>query len=258
MLTSRPRVLCLSGHDPSGGAGIHADLEAIAAQGAHALTVITALTVQDSGNVRRVLPQPPAQVAEQVELLLADGPVAAVKIGLIGDAALLPVLVDVIRRAGVPAICDPVLRAGGGTDLSDANLRAGLIEQLLPQLALLTPNAAEARRLMPDAPDLPAAAARLAAAGCRQVLITGGDEPGLDIQNLWRDGAGTLHTLRSPRIDARFHGAGCTLAAAIAGRIAVGDDWGQAIARAQDYTHGTLAAAYAAGQGRLIPKRHLT
>ncbi|NGY05089.1 bifunctional hydroxymethylpyrimidine kinase/phosphomethylpyrimidine kinase [Solimonas terrae] len=251
-----PSVLCLSGHDPAGGAGVHADIEAVAAQGAHALTVITALTVQDSHNVHRVQPVAAALLAAQLECLMADSRIDAVKLGLIGDAGQLPVIADAIRQLGVPVICDPVLRAGGGSNLAAAATVAALREQLFPLIDLLTPNAAEARRLAPGMADLVEAAAALAAAGCRQVLVTGGDEPdGDEVRNLWRRLDGDVQTFHWPRLHAGFHGAGCTLASAIAGRIAVGDDWPRAIEQGQRYTHTALARAYRSGSGRLIPRR---
>jgi hydroxymethylpyrimidine/phosphomethylpyrimidine kinase len=256
MNATAPTVLCLSGHDPAGGAGVHADIEAIAAQGAHALTVITALTVQDSRNVARVQAVDAGLLAEQIERLLADSEIRAIKLGLLGDAAQIAVIAAMIRRLDVPVVCDPVLRAGGGSDLAAAATIAALREQLLPLVDLLTPNAAEARRLVPDAADLAEAAATLCAAGCRQVLVTGGDEPGGDeVRNLWRRRDGSLQEFRWPRLAAAFHGAGCTLASAIAGRLAVGDDWPRAIEHAQRYTHTALTRAYRSGRGRLIPGR---
>jgi len=251
---ARPRVLCLSGHDPSGGAGIHADLEAIAAQGAHALTVITALTAQDSDNVHHVWPVAADPLRAQLDLLIADGPIAAIKIGLLGDATQIPLIVETIRRCGAPVICDPVLRAGGGSDLSAAATTDALLTQLLPQIDLLTPNAAEARRLT-GLDDALAAAAALRARGCRQVLVTGGDESSADVHNHWLDAEGQGHAFRWPRLPLRFHGAGCTLAAAIAGRIALGEDWAAAIDNGQRYTQQALARSYRAGRGRRIPHR---
>lgn len=253
----RPVVLCLSGHDPAGGAGVHADLEAIAAQGAHALTVITALTVQDSHNVYRVEPVSASLLAEQLQRLCADSRIAAIKLGLLGDATQVPVIAERLRLCKVPVICDPVLRAGGGADLAANTTVAALREQLFPLIDLLTPNAAEARRLAPHTNDLGAAAAALCDEGCQQVLVTGGDEPDDgQVTNHWRMPDGKIRAFHWPRLPAAFHGAGCTLAASIAGRIAVGDDWATAIEQAQRYTHGALSRAYRSGQGRLIPGRH--
>lgn len=251
-----PRVLCFSGHDPGGGAGIHADIEAIAAQGAHALTVITAMTVQDSDNVRAVQAVPNDWLRAQAETLLADAPVAAIKIGLLGDVAQIPLLRDLIVRCRVPVICDPILRAGGGRELPAAAMMRALCEALLPHVDLLTPNAAELRRLAPDATSLTDGAMQLRAQGAKQLLITGGDEHGETVLNVWVDAQGHTTDFHWPRLPARFHGAGCTLAAAIAGRIAIGDDWVTAITAAQRYTQQALAAAYRSGSGRLIPNRH--
>lgn len=250
-----PRVLCVSGHDPGGGAGIHADIEAAAAQGAHALTVISALTVQDTRNVRRVAPTPVALMCEQIEILLADGPIAALKIGLLGSTEQVRPLSDLALRLRVPVVLDPVLRAGGGSELSSQPLQAALLDQLLPQVSLLTPNAAEARRLAPQAATLEQAAQVLLARGCGGVLITGGDESGDEVINtLYRRGA-PPRRWTWPRLPETFHGAGCTLATAIAARLAWGESLEQAADTAQTWTQRTLAQALRVGHGRRIPGR---
>ena len=250
----RPVVLCLSGHDPGGGAGIQADIETAAALGAHAATVITAHTVQDSRNVVRVLAPDRALLREQLEILLADVEVAAVKIGLLGEPEQVPIVAELLARLKVPAVLDPVLRAGGGGALASEALIAQLAA-LLPWVELLTPNAQEARRLAPAATDLEACAAALLAAGAANVLVTGGDEPGDPVVNHWfrRDGA-TRRYARA-RVPGRFHGAGCTLAAAIASLRARGLPLAAALEDAQAYTHRALQAAFAAGRGRLLPGR---
>lgn len=250
----RPLVLCLSGHDPTGGAGIQADIEAVAASGAHAVTVITAHTVQDTRNVARVSPVAPILMAAQIDALLADCTVSAVKIGLLGDAAQIPVLLAAIERAGVPVVLDPILRAGGGTNLASAALQAALQEQLLPEVTVLTPNAAEARRLA-RREALPDCAAELLRAGVRHVLVTGGDEPGAEVVNTWFGTGQAPRTFTWPRLAGGFHGAGCTLAAALAARLACGAGIGPAIEQAQRYTHETLQRARRIGQGRAIPGR---
>lgn len=249
------RVLCLSGHDPGGGAGLQADIETLQAHRVHALGLITALTVQDSRNVARVIATDPALLQAQLDCLLADTQPAAIKIGLIGSAEQLPVLRAAIDRCNVPVVCDPVLRAGGGRDLAGAGFEDALRRLLLPAVTVLTPNAAEARRLVPGAASLDACAEALLADGCKQVLITGGDEPGATVVNtLHRAG---LPPLRQswPRLPETFHGAGCTLASAIAARIALGDDIDAAILGAQAWTQQALAAAFAVGKGRRIPAR---
>lgn len=254
-MTPPPLILCLSGHDPTGGAGIQADIEAIKANGAQALTVITAYTVQDSHNVFEVQPVAADWLRRQLDRLLQDCAVAAIKIGLLGDAAQLSVITDTLRRLRVPVVCDPVLRAGGGYDLAVAGLPQTLIRQLLPQVTVLTPNAAEARRLVPDAVTLDDCGAALQAAGCEHVLITGGDEPGDRVRNRWYPRRGTLQLFEWPRLPETFHGAGCSLASAIAARLALGQGVGDALRGAQQDTQRWLAAAFSIGSGRRIPDR---
>src|SRR5690349_18419705 len=120
----RATVLCFSGHDPGGGAGVQADIETAAALGAHALTVITAHTVQDSADVRRVVPADFALLREQAEAVAADFAIGAIKVGLLGDAAQPAFIAALARRLGVPLVCDPVIRAGGGAELATADLVA--------------------------------------------------------------------------------------------------------------------------------------
>jgi hydroxymethylpyrimidine/phosphomethylpyrimidine kinase len=253
-MSSHWQVLCLSGLDPTGGAGLQADVETVAALGGHALVVATVLTVQDTRNVASVAPVAPVLLAQQLDVLLSDCRPAAIKLGLLGGAAQLPPIVDAIRRCRVPVVCDPVLRAGGGTPLAGAELIAGLRTDLFPLVTVLTPNAAEARRLS-GAEELNRAGAALIAAGCANVLITGGDEPGEEVVNRWYSAAGAGGSWRWPRLPETFHGAGCTLAAAIALQLARGAPVGQALEQAQSWTQQALRRAFAIGGGRRIPGR---
>jgi hydroxymethylpyrimidine/phosphomethylpyrimidine kinase len=251
---SARRVLTLAGHDPTGGAGVQADIEAIAAQGVAAFSVITALTVQDSTNVQRVEAVAPALLQQTLAVLLADCRVDAIKIGLIGDAAQVPVIAATLDQLAVPVVLDPVLRAGGGTPLANAELKAALLRELLPRVTLLTPNAAEARRLSGCAA-VDGAGPALLAAGAGAVLVTGGDEPTAGVQDvLFRPGR-PPQAFTAARIAGGFHGAGCTLASAIAARLALGEPLPQAIDTARRFTHEALQQARALGQGRRIPRR---
>jgi hydroxymethylpyrimidine/phosphomethylpyrimidine kinase len=126
MTSPLPLVLCLSGHDPTGGAGLHADIEAVAACGGHALSIVTAHTVQDTSDVLRVTPVAPLLIAQQIETLANDCEIAAIKIGLLGDAEQIPILVRWIARLQKPVVFDPVLRAGGGSNLASAALIAAV------------------------------------------------------------------------------------------------------------------------------------
>lgn len=249
-----PVVLCLSGHDPSGGAGIQADIETLAALGCHAATVITALTVQDTTNVRDILPQKPEDLRRQVELLLADMPVAVIKIGLIGSAALAETIAQlIVQYPDLPVVLDPVLAAGGGAALADEKLLQTLRQHLLPLTTVLTPNSLEARRLA-GLIDLDACAQWLLDKGCRHVLITGSHENRPEVIN-------TLYShshqeaFRWQRLPHEYHGSGCTLAAAVAAYLARGVNPLTAAREAQRYTWHALEAGFQPGQGQYLPRR---
>lgn len=248
------KVLCLSGLDPSGGAGIQADIEAIAASGAHALPVITCLTVQDTRNVYANQPVAASWLAAQLDALMRDGPIDAVKIGLLGDISQLEPISACLDRLQVPVVCDPVLRAGGGASLADEALIDAFKQRLLRRVTLLTPNASEARRLG-GSNSIDEAAGRLLALGCRQVLVTGGDEAGDCVHNRWYRPGEQAVDYSWPRLPETFHGAGCTLASALAARLAAGLADAEAIASAQAWTQTALQQAYGVGGGRRIPNR---
>jgi len=239
-----PCVLVFSGLDPSGGAGIGADLLAIAAQGVHALPVVTALTVQDHNRAYEAVPVDAALLERQAGALMASVAIAAVKIGIPGSAANALAIARVIgqlraRQPQLPVVLDPVLASGGGDALGQGDARAALA----PLLALATvvlPNLGEA--------------AALELEGCRNVLVTGGHGQGEQVVNRWR-GDGVERAWRWPRLDGEFHGSGCTLAAALAARLALGEAMEQALEHAQAYVARALAQAYAIGAGQRIPRR---
>lgn len=252
---SRSVVLCIAGHDPSGGAGIQADIEAVAALGCHAATVITALTDQDSRNAYAVLPIDSTQVRRHVERVLADMPVAAVKIGLLGSAETARAIgACLAEHPGAPLVLDPVIRAGGGGELANAALVSALLE-LMPQATVTTPNVQELRRLTQNAGSLDEAAGALpvAAAGC--LLVTGGDEPGESVVNrLYTEGR-EIRRFAWPRLPHAYHGSGCTLSSAIATLLARGMAPVEAIETAQRYTWHSLERAHRPGRGQHIPAR---
>ena len=251
-------VLCLSGHDPVGGAGLQADQEAISALGAHPIGVLTALTQQDTRNVRASLATAPDWMAQSLKLLTADCDIRAVKIGLIGGAAQVPVMAALIDQLQVPVVLDPVLRAGGGANLAGQALQEALLDQLLPRTWVLTPNAAEARRLAPSAQNLDQCAQALLSQGCRHVLITGGDEPDEQVLNTLYSADQPPVQYRWPRLPETFHGAGCTLASALAARLSQGMAVAEAVLSAQEFVQGTLQRARKVGHGRRIPGRVLS
>lgn len=253
-VSARPRVLCISGHDPTGGAGIEADIETCAGLGAHALSVVTAHTVQDTHDVQRVSAVAPILIAAQLSTVIADASPHAAKIGLLGDAAQIDVIAQQLRPLSIPIVMDPVLRAGGGRALVSSQLEAAMIEGLFPIVELLTPNAREARQLARES-DLHRCGPALRQLGVRNVLITGGDEPGDRVVDWLFTSSGEVIRFESERLPETFHGAGCTLASAIAAELAHGRTLREAVERGRAFVDRALRQAFAVGSGRRIPGR---
>lgn len=250
-----PNVLILSGHDPSGGAGLQADIEAVAANGGHAASVITALTRQDTRNVYAVSPVDDRFFAECIDTVTADMPLAAIKTGVLASRAQVETVARLAAaRPELPLVIDPVLTAAGGGELAADPVGQAAREFLFRRATLITPNAGEARRLCDGEADIDRCGAALARHGCH-VLITGGDENYQDVINHLYGPDGSSRTARWPRLEGRFHGSGCTLAASIATRLALGDALDQAVARGQEFTWHALKASFPAGQGQAIPNR---
>lgn len=253
-MSTPPNVLVLSGHDPSGGAGFQADIEAIGAMGAHGAGALTALTRQDTRNAYGVTPVPPVDFAAAMDTLLDDMTFAAAKVGLVGHPEQARAIAERIRSRRLPLVVDPVLRAGGGATLAADPVAGALAEHLFAAATILTPNAAEVRLICPRANSLDSCGKELSRQA-EWVLVTGGDEPGDDVVNtLFRAGE-IVRRDTWPRLGGRFHGAGCTLAAALAARLALGDDVPAAAQAAQRYTWGALSDGFAPGTGQTIPDR---
>ncbi len=256
---SPPVVLSFAASDPTGGAGIQADLMTIAAMGCHPLTVLTAVTVQDTIGVNSVLALDPSWVEAQARTVLEDMPVDAFKIGLLGSAEIIAAIAGVLADyPDIPLVFDPVLASGRGDELADDEMIAAIKELLLPRTSVLTPNSLEARRLAgDDADDLPLAscAGRLIAAGCRHVLLTGTHENTAQVVNTLYGEGGVLRSDAWDRLVGSYHGSGCTLASAVASGLARGLDVSEAAREAQEYTWQTLAAGFRPGMGQFIPDR---
>ena len=257
--TPRPRipaVLCFAGLDPTGGAGLQADIEAIVSMGGHPLPVATALTAQDTRDVKAVMPVDPRHVAAQARAVLADVPIAAVKIGLLGSVEVVEVLHGILAECeGIPIVLDPIGHAGGGASLADDTLMGAVASRLVPRTTVLTPNAREARRLAPGAGTAAAAAGRLVSHGCRYVLVTGADEPTPRVVNRLYGAGGLVESFEWPRVEGVFHGSGCTLAAAVAAGLARGASPRTAMAEAQQFTHDAISNGYRIGAGQRVPDR---
>lgn len=251
----RPAVLSFSGHDPSGGAGIQADIETIASHQCHAVSVITTLTEQDTQNVVKLLPQDPDQLVSQATALMADIPVKAIKIGLLGHQDTALAIHSIIKQhPNIPVILDPVLASGGGANLSSDLLIGAIINLLIPYTTVLTPNSEEARRLT-GLNDLTECGLSLLEKGCNYVLITGTHEATPEVSNqLFHDGQ-CIETYGWNRLPYSYHGSGCTLAASIAALLAQGLDVTDAVAEAQEFTWNALNNAYQPGKGQHVPNR---
>lgn len=256
MLQSPPTILCLSGFDPSGGAGIQADIESIASMGGHAVPVITALTVQNTQNVSHFQPVETQLFTDQVHKLLEDIAVKAIKIGMVGSLNIVEAISEILKtNPDLPVIYDPVLAAGGGAKLTETGMLAAIQELLLPYTTILTPNSPEAR-LLSNENELNACGLKLMEQGCDAVLLTGTHEDSKHVDNMWFDEGQHIETFSWDRLPHEYHGSGCTLASAIAALIAQGLDPFNAINEAQDYSWNTLKHAFKISEkGQLIPNR---
>ena len=288
-----PLVLTFAGSDPTGGAGMQADLMTIASLGCHGLSVITAITVQDSERVEAVDAVDSGWVEDQARQVLEDMRVAAFKVGLIGSVENVSVIAEVVSDyPDIPLILDPVLAAGNGDELASNAIIAAIRELLIPQTTVLTPNSIEARRLVAgllddEEPTLEACAFKLLTLGCEYVLVTGTHENTAQVVN-WLYGPVAAHgplAARGPlaahvpgnddldpdgdrdyaaglvrsdawtRLPGSYHGSGCTLAAAIAALLANGQVVAEAVREAQEYTWNTLKYGFRPGMGQFIPDR---
>ena len=255
-----PLVLTFAASDPSGGAGLQADLLTLASMGCHPLSVITAITVQDSLGVEGILAIDSDWVADQARRLLEDMPVDAFKIGVLGSVENIAAIAEVVSDyPDVPLILDPVLASGRGDELATEEMAQAMRELLLPQTTILTPNSMEARRLADgdddEEPSLHVCAERLVIAGCEYVLITGTHEATPQVVNTLYAKSGIVRSDTWARLPGSFHGSGCTLASAIAAMLANGLELPEAVREAQDYTWHTLKKAYRPGMGQFLPDR---
>jgi len=182
-LSNKPLVLSVGGHDPSGGAGIQADIETVSANDCRALSVVTCLTTQNSCGVTALQPQPPSQIADQCRLVLDESRVAALKIGLLGNAGTAEILAGIlVEHPHLPVVLDPVLASGGGTPMADEAVRRAITDILAPHCTLMTPNSPEARKLT-GMNELEDCALKLVNKGAGAVLITGAHESDDDVVN---------------------------------------------------------------------------
>ncbi len=255
-----PIVLAFAATDPSGGAGLQADVITLSSMGCHPLSVVTAITIQDTMGVEEMMALDAEWVADQARCVLEDMPVAAFKIGLVGSIENIAAIAEVVSDyPEIPLVLDPVLASGRGDELVTDEMISALRDLLVPQTTILTPNSVEARRLAQEEGeediDLAECARRLLATGCEYVLITGTHENTPQVVNTLYGQEGVVRTDSWERLPGSYHGSGCTLASAIAATIANGLSISDAVKDAQEYTWQTLKVAFRPGMGQHIPDR---
>ncbi len=268
MTPTPPTVLTFAATDPSGGAGLQADILALASIGCHPLSVVTGITVQDTVGVESVMALDSDWINEQARTILEDIQVSAFKLGLLGSVENIAVIAEIMADyPDVPLLIDPILTSGRGDELANEDMQAAMTELLFPQATLITPNSLEARRLaFSEEGDeilhtsLEEAAQRLLDLGTEYVLITGTHERSTDVVNSLygtspSGASGLIKAYHWERLAGSYHGSGCTLTSAIAACLAHGLSMEEAIQEAQEYTWQTLKNAFRPGMGQFIPDR---
>jgi hydroxymethylpyrimidine/phosphomethylpyrimidine kinase len=258
-----PLVLTFAATDPSGGAGLQADLLTLASIGCHPLSVVTAITVQDTAGVDNVMAFDAEWVDEQARTVLEDMQVSVFKLGMLGSVENVAVIAEIVADyPDIPLLIDPILASGRGDELANDDMQDAMIELLFSQATLITPNSLEARRLaFPDDSEeaenasLDDCAASLLEMGSEYVLITGTHERGPEVVNTLYGRNGLARSYTWERLPGSYHGSGCTLTSAIAACMAHGLDIEEAVAEAQEYTWQTLKAGFRPGMGQYIPDR---
>ncbi|MEP7044025.1 MAG: bifunctional hydroxymethylpyrimidine kinase/phosphomethylpyrimidine kinase [Dokdonella sp.] len=258
---SRPLALTIAGSDSGGGAGIQADLRTFAAFGVHGLCAITAVTAQNTLTVDAIHEVPSRILRAQIEAVLADFRVGAIKVGMLASARLAREVASALQAyPHIPLIVDPVLVATTGAGLAKSNLASALKRHLFARTDLLTPNIPEAECLLERAvestDDMRTAAAQLLDMGARAVLLKGGHLAGGEISDLLLTRSAE-HWFHQRRIRGESHGTGCSLSAAIAAGMARGATLEDAVEAAIDFVHTALAAGYRPGRGKLRVLDHL-
>ena len=257
---SPPAVLTFSATDPSGGAGIQADILTLASMGCHPLSVITAITVQDTSGVEGFSAVDSDWVADQARAILEDVPVAAFKIGVMGSVENVAAIAEIVSDyPEIPLILDPVLASARGDEFANEDTFEAIKELLIPQCTVITPNTLELRRLVQaddeDNINIEQLALRLIDIGVEYVLATGTHESTADVINTLFHAKGVLRSDTWRRLPGSYHGSGCTLASALAATMARGLDICDAVREAQDYTWQSLKHGFRPGMGQFVPDR---
>lgn len=248
--------MVFAGNDPSGGAGIAADIEAAISMGCHVAPVVTAITSQNTQRLIHYTVVDGATLVSQARPVVEDLPVRAFKIGMVGSAENVEVIHTLLNEhPDIPVVLDPVLHSGDGSPLADSDVRDAMVSLLFPLTTVLTPNSVEARHLAPNGDTLDACAQQLLEQGCQFVLITGTHEKTPNVINALYGNRRHLESYSWERLPGTYHGSGCTLSSAIAGLLAHGMEPHTAIREAQEYTWESLKHGYRIGAGQALPNR---
>ena len=259
-----PAVLTFAATDPSSGAGLQADILTLASIGCYPLSVVTAVTVQDTVGVDNVMVFDADWINEQARTILEDMQVSAFKIGMLGSVENIAVIAEIVADyPDTPLLIDPILSSGRGDELANDEMQAAMIDLLFPQATLITPNSLEARRFAffdddneeAENATLDESAQRLLNMGCEYVLITGTHERSTEVINTLYGAKGLMKAYNWERLPGNYHGSGCTLTSAIAACIAHGLTMEESILEAQEYTWQSLKHAFRPGMGQYIPDR---
>ncbi len=251
-----PLVLVIAGNDPSGGAGLSADMQAIISQGCQVLPVVSCITVQDTCDVLALETVHPDLIVQQARTVLEDLPVDAIKIGLLGSEESVEAVHEILADyADIPVVLDPVAFAGGGHPLSDDGTLDAMKDLLFQFTTVLTPNTHEARYLVPGSDSAQSAIPGLLEMGCEWILLTGTHENSRQVINRLYSESGEHEQFTWPRLQHSYHGSGCTLSAALSGLLAKGLEIKEAAQQAQDYTWRSLRSGHRLGMGQLHPNR---
>ncbi len=257
----RPTVLCFSGLDPSGGAGLQADIEAIGQSGAHAAIACTALTIQNSQQVFGFEATSKELLIAQANAVVDDLPIKAIKSGMLGTTENIAALAEFLaEHPDYLYVLDPVLVANSGGSLGNQETLVKAFVELIPHATVITPNTVELRALTSE-DDLEKATAKLFTMGAKAVLVKGGheDTPEYIRNALYINNNGQAELIsetKCPRLDGEYHGSGCSLASFIAGRLAMGDALNVAVNHAEAWLFGVLKNADSPVEGgQKIPKR---
>ncbi|MDQ6880942.1 MAG: bifunctional hydroxymethylpyrimidine kinase/phosphomethylpyrimidine kinase [Pseudomonadota bacterium] len=250
-----PRLLSIAGSDSGGGAGIQADLKTFAALGCYGMTAITALTAQNTLGVRAIHPVPEEMLRDQIDAVVEDIGVDAVKIGMLHSAGIVRTVAAAVDRHGLRhVVLDPVMMSTSGARLIDDQAQAVLVADLFHRATVITPNLDEAALLvgrpLASEADMEAAATQLLAMGARAVLLKGGHLAGDTVSDLLLARDGAPRWMRAPRIrTGNTHGTGCTLSSAVAAHLALGARLVQAVERARTFVRAALEAGAAVRTG---------